>query len=96
MPGLLGLENVDTVSATVTGVTYAFEYFSLATNLGPDRVAGRRQCRRPARQPVAGVTYPAPNQIVGTVVGPGGFATWGYQALVDLTPAEVNLLLDPT
>ena len=41
-------------------------------------------------------TRPAPNRIAGTVIGPAAFASWGYQALVRLTPDQVNLLLDPT
>ncbi|HET9347339.1 MAG TPA: RHS repeat-associated core domain-containing protein [Candidatus Limnocylindrales bacterium] len=97
VPGLLGLENVDTASATVTGVTYAFEYFSLATQtwIPIASLADGTVALTPHANPSPGVTYPAPDQILGTVVGPGGFATWGYQALVDLTPAQVNLLLDP-
>ena len=44
-----------------------------------------------------GVTYPTgPNRIAGTVIGPAALASWGYQALVRLTPDQVNLLLDPT
>jgi RHS repeat-associated protein/uncharacterized repeat protein (TIGR01451 family) len=98
VPGLIGLENVDTAPATVTGITYAFEYFSVATGTWVPiaSLADGKVVLEPHANPSSGVTYPAPDQIVGTVVGAGGFATWGYQALVDLTPAQVNLLLDPT
>jgi RHS repeat-associated protein/uncharacterized repeat protein (TIGR01451 family) len=41
------------------------------------------------------VTYPAAGDpILGTVIEADGFATWGYQAVVDLAPEEVDLLLD--
>ncbi len=98
VPGLIGLENVDTASATVTGITYAFEYLSVATGTWVPiaSLADGKVTLEPHANPAPGVTYPAPDQIVGTVVGAGGFATWGYQALVDLSPAQVELLLDPT
>jgi RHS repeat-associated protein/uncharacterized repeat protein (TIGR01451 family) len=97
VPGLIGLENVDAASATVTAVTYAFEYFSTADNAWVPlaTLANGRVTLEAHANASPGVTYPAPDAIVGTVVGAGGFATWGYQALVDLTPAEVELLLDP-
>ena len=46
--------------------------------------------------PFAGVTYPTEGDaLVGTTIDPAGFATWGYQALVALSPDQVTLLLDP-
>jgi RHS repeat-associated protein/uncharacterized repeat protein (TIGR01451 family) len=97
VPGLIGLENVDTAAATVTGITYAFEYFSVATGTWVPiaSLADGKVALEAHANPSSGVTYPAADQIVGTVVGAGGFASWGYQALVELTPAQVNLLLDP-
>ena len=98
VPGLLGLENVDTAPATVTGITYALEYFSVATSTWVPiaTLANGTITLEAHANPAAGVTYPAPDAIIGTIVGPGGFATWGYQALVELTPAQVDLLLDPS
>src|SRR2546427_186354 len=47
--------------------------------------------------PAAGVTYPAAGDgILGSTVAPGATATWSYQAIVTLTPAQVALLSDPT
>ncbi|WP_109474665.1 PKD domain-containing protein [Ornithinimicrobium cavernae] len=42
-----------------------------------------------------GVTYPAGDDLLtGTTLEPGSLASWGYQAVVDLTPAQVAVLLD--
>ncbi|HET9520076.1 MAG TPA: PKD domain-containing protein, partial [Candidatus Limnocylindrales bacterium] len=97
VPGLIGLENVDTAPATITGITYALEYFSVASSswVPIATLANGTVTLEAHANPAPGVTYPAPDEIVGTVVGAGGFATWGYEALVDLTPAQVDLLLDP-
>ncbi len=47
--------------------------------------------------PRTGVTFPAGDDpVLDTSVQPSGFATWGAQALVDLDPETVALLLDPT
>ena len=96
VPGLMGLENVDTQSATVTGFTFTLERFSvadgawvpLASTGDPDLVVDT------SANPAPGVTYPTDDP-VGAVIDPDGFATWGFQAVIDLTPADVLALLDP-
>ena len=50
-----------------------------------------------SQNPAEGVTYPTSGDpLLGTVVQPGGLASWGYQALISLIPDQVDLLLDPT
>ncbi len=44
--------------------------------------------------PFDGVEYAAGGAVVGTTVAPGGWATWGVQAELALTPAQVTELLD--
>ena len=97
VPGLLGLENVDSRGATVTGVDYTLEYFSLTDNTWKPiaSLADGSIVLTARANPAAGVTYAAPEAIAGTQIGPGGLATLGYQALVKLSPAQVELLLDP-
>ncbi len=42
-----------------------------------------------------GVTYPSADDLLtGTTVAPGSMASWGYQAIVDLTPDQAAILLD--
>lgn len=103
VPGLLGLENVDRVPVEVVAYTYALEYFSLADQAWlplasqTNGVPGLGGLELVARaNPSSGVGFPTNgNAILGTSVAPGGFATWGSEAVVSLSPASLELLLDP-
>jgi hypothetical protein len=94
VPSLVGLENVDTSTATVRGFELAVERQDAATGVWePVGAAGDPGVRldiRPNAFP--GVTYA--EGVVGTAVAPGGWATWGLQAVLDLTPEQAALLLD--
>lgn len=97
VPSLIGLENVDTAPATLTGYSFAVERqdpasgeWSPVTSLGEDRMSVHLRSN-----PSSGVTYPADGAVSGTTVAPGGWATWGLQAVLDLDPALVRTLLDP-
>jgi RHS repeat-associated protein/uncharacterized repeat protein (TIGR01451 family) len=93
-PALVGLENVDTVAETVNGYDFALERLDAASGQWqPLANNGLRIDVRP--NPFPGVTYPAGGGVGGTTVAPGGWATWGLQAVLDLTPAQVTALLDP-
>lgn len=96
-PALVGLENVDTMVETVDGYDFALERLDAATGQWqPLATAGDDSFRIDVRpNPFPGVTYPADGSVDGTTVAPGGWATWGLQAVLDLTPAEVVALLDP-
>ncbi len=96
-PALVGLENVDTVSETVDGHTFALERLDATTGQWqPLATAGDDGFRVDVRpNPFPGVTYPAGGGVAGTTVVPGGWATWGLQAVLDLTSGEVVALLDP-
>lgn len=97
VPGLMGLENVDTVPATVTGYEFVVEAFSVADGVWApvaDAADGSLDLSLRAN-PFAGVAYPTDGDPVGTVVEPDGWATWGYQGLLTLTPPQVDALLDP-
>ncbi|HKP89478.1 MAG TPA: RHS repeat-associated core domain-containing protein [Thermoleophilaceae bacterium] len=46
--------------------------------------------------PSSGVTYGTdPVRVLGTSLGGGSLAAWGYQARVELTPEQANVLYDP-
>ncbi len=96
VPGLIGLENVDSQLATVGGYELAVERLDLVSGtwVPVARVGdeGFRVDLRPNAFP--GVVYPA-SGVAGTAVAPGGWATWGLQGVLDLTPARVLELLDP-
>ncbi|HEY0636120.1 MAG TPA: RHS repeat-associated core domain-containing protein [Pseudonocardiaceae bacterium] len=96
-PALVGLENVDTMAETVDGYDFALERLDAETGqwepLATTGDDGFRVDLRP--NPFPGVTYPADGGVGGTTVAPGGWATWGLQAVLDLTPDEVVALLDP-
>ncbi len=112
VPGVVGLENVDDIAATVQSYAYQLEYFSIAdgawvpmasatgvadgyTPVDPLPTIGGTDVAF-QQNPFTGVSYPAGGDaIVGTVIDPAGLATWGYQALVELDPAQVDMLLDP-
>ncbi len=112
VPGVVGLENVDSSPATVQSYAYQLEYFSIATGaweplasasaaasgytpIDPLPTVGGADVAF-QQNPFAGVSYPSTGDaLLGTVIDPGGFATWGYQTLVDLDPAQVDMLLDP-
>lgn len=96
VPALIGLENVDSQPATVGGYELALERLDVAAGMWVPvaRVGdeGFRVDLRPNAFP--GVVYPT-NGVAGTTVAPGGWATWGLQGVLDLTPARVLELLDP-
>lgn len=98
VPGLMGLENVDSAPASVIGVEYALEYLAIADGAWHTlaSLADGNLTLSAHANSATGVTYPAPEAIIGTEIAAGGFATWGYQALVELTPAQITLLLDPS
>lgn len=103
VPGLLGLENVDSAPVQVASYTYFLEYFSVADQAwvpfasnvdGAPGLGGLEVTLR--GNPFAGVTFPASgNAVLGTSVAPGGFATWGSEAVVTLSPEVLGQLLDP-
>jgi RHS repeat-associated protein/uncharacterized repeat protein (TIGR01451 family) len=96
-PALVGLENVDAVSETVDGHTFALDRLDATTGQWqPLATAGDDGFRVDVRpNPFPGVTYPADGGVAGTTLAPGGWATWGLQAVLDLTADEVVALLDP-
>ena len=96
-PALVGLENVDTVTETLGGYDFALERLDAVTGewtpLATKGDPGFRIDLRP--NPFTGVTYPADGGVAGTTVPAGGWATWGLQSVLELTPVEVEALLDP-
>lgn len=97
VPSLIGLENVDTRNATVNGYSFSIERLDAVSGTWvPLASSGDPELRVNLRSnPFAGVTYPAQGGVPGTVIAPGGWATWGLQAVLDLAPAVVESLLDP-
>jgi RHS repeat-associated protein/uncharacterized repeat protein (TIGR01451 family) len=95
VPSLIGLENVDTATATIRDHEFVVERRDAATGQWvPVASAGDSSMQldlRPNASP--GVTY-ADSGVVGTTVAPGGWATWGLQAVLTLTPEQVTELLD--
>jgi len=110
VPAVVGLENVDETAATVGGYSYAIEYYSIADDewlplASTSATSGGYTLRDPLAggeplslsvkpNPASEVAYGA-EPIVDTVIEPGGYATWGTQALIELTPELVELILDP-
>ncbi|WP_299927059.1 RHS repeat-associated core domain-containing protein [uncultured Nocardioides sp.] len=96
VPSLIGLENVDAQAATVTDYGFAIEREDVATGAWvPVAVKGDDDLRIDLRaNPFEGVTYAA-GDVAGTSLQPGGWATWGVQAVLTLTPDEIEQLLDP-
>ena len=94
VPGILGLENLGTATATVTGHELTLEYLS-ATDHAWHPVPGSITTNiRPNAYP--GVTYPGgANAIDGTTIPAGALASWGYAAVVSLDAVQTALLLDP-
>ena len=96
VPSLIGLENVDTTGARVVGHDFTVErqvattgqWVPVATLGDPSMAVHVRP------NPFEGVQYAAGGAVVGTTVAPGGWATWGVQAELSLTPAQVSELLD--
>ena len=97
VPSLIGLENVDAASATVTGYEFVVErqdaasgqWVPFAAKGDPGVTVNLRANAFP------GVTYPASGDVAGTAVAPGGWATWGLQSVLALDPSQSQLLLDP-
>ena len=89
-PALVGLENIDAVTETVTGYHFSLERLDATTGawtpLAQQGDAGFRVDLR--ANPFPGVTYPATG-VAGTTVAPRGWATWGLQGVLDLSPADV-------
>jgi RHS repeat-associated protein len=105
VPGLIGLTNRGTSASTITGVTYGAEYHDKVTNTWVLLSSTNPTDPAPTHNvavsgdpiPAAGVTYPsAGNRIDMTVVPAGATAAWASAAVIDLTPAQVTALLDPT
>lgn len=96
VPSLIGLENVDAATATITGYEFVVErqdattgqWEAFAAAGDPGVVVNLRANAFP------GVTYPTAGGVAGTIVEPGGWATWGLQAVLSLSPAESEVLLD--
>ena len=97
VPSLIGLENVDATTATVNGYTFTVERRDATTGAWvPVGTSGDPALRVDLRSNAfPGVVYPAGGGVAGTVVPPSGWATWGLQAVLDLTPSAVDTLLDP-
>lgn len=99
VPGLLGIENVDSAPVQVDSYTYSLEYFSVADQAWVPfaSTAGLGGLELTVRaNPSDGVTFPASGDaVLGTSVAPGGFATWGSEAVVTLSPELLAQLLDP-
>ncbi len=98
-PGIAGLENLSaTDSATITAGELSFEYYSIADAawLPVPTTAPVTVVADPNPHPA--VTYPTPggaDPFAGTVIDPGGFATWGTQLQATVAPATIEMLLDP-
>nr|WP_274387931.1 HNH/ENDO VII family nuclease [Salsipaludibacter albus] len=96
VPGLVGFENVDEVTATVAGFDLLVERQSVATG-GWEPIASSADgtvdltLEANARP---GTTF-GPDGPLGTTVEPGAWATWGAQAVVALDAPAVEDLLDP-
>ena len=95
MPGIAGIQNIDEQDLTIDGLDIVFERRATGSpdwqnwELDPTRLSV-------AVEPVeaGGVTYaPTPS---GTVVEPGAIAIWSFQAIAELTPAELAIVTDPT
>ena len=97
VPSLIGLENVDTATATVTGYEFVVERKDAATGQWvPFAAKGDPGVTVNLRaNAFPGVTYPTSGDVAGTAVAPGGWATWGLQSVLSLDPSESLLLLDP-
>lgn len=96
-PALIGLENIDSVPETVTGYDFSLERLDTVSGAWePLAQQGDDGFRIDLRaNPYPGVTYPADGGVAGTTVAPRGWATWGLQSVLDLSPTEVENLLDP-
>jgi RHS repeat-associated protein/uncharacterized repeat protein (TIGR01451 family) len=97
VPALVGLENVDEVTETVTGYDFGLERLDTATNTWvPLASKGDEELRIDLRpNPYPDVVYPTGNGVADTVVPAGGWATWGLQAALAMTPEQTKALLDP-
>ena len=97
VPAVIGLENVDTLTETVTGYDFALERLDLASGEWVPLAANGDDGLRIELHPNAftGVTYPENGGIAGTTAAPGGWATWGLEAVLWLDPARTKALLDP-
>ena len=94
VPGIVGVENLGTSPVTVTGSSLTLESLSATDGAWHPLPGTMTLAARP--NPVAGVAYPSSGDpFAGTVVQPGRLASWGYQAIVTLAPADVARLLDP-
>ncbi|MGB2757719.1 MAG: hypothetical protein WBD02_08660, partial [Acidimicrobiia bacterium] len=104
IPVELGADNREASAITVSGVQYSFEVHDPTT--GAWSTWGTTDPTAPSAQKTvqilakpnarAGVTYPTTgNQIDGTTVAPGGFASWAAVASIQLTPQQVAALMNP-
>jgi RHS repeat-associated protein/uncharacterized repeat protein (TIGR01451 family) len=98
VPSLIGLENVDASTATVTGYDFTLERQNATTGQwAPVATLGDPSMTVHVRpNPFDGVQYASGGAVVGTTVAPGGWATWGVQAELTLTPTQITELLDET
>lgn len=98
VPSLIGLENVDTSTARVVGHDFTVERQVAGTGAWvPVAGLGDPSMTVHVRaNPFEGVQYAAGGAVVGTTLAPGGWATWGVQAELSLTPAQIAELLDPS
>lgn len=95
VPALVGFENVDTMTASVTGWSYVLERRSATGEWLPLVTDSSAISVTVSPNPFTGVTYPtAADQVTGTTVVTRGWATWGTQATVRLTPEQTQILLD--
>lgn len=96
VPSLVGLENVDTAGARVADHDFTVERQDATTGQWvPVAALGDPSMTVHVRpNPFDGVQYAAGGAVVGTTVAPGGWATWGVQAELSLTPAQITELLD--
>ena len=94
VPGILGLENLGTSTASVSAHELALEYLSASDHAWHPLPGTITTNVRPNAFP--GVTYPGgSNPIDGTTIAAGALASWGYASVVQLNAAETALLLDP-
>ena len=98
VPSLIGLENVDTASARVAAYDFAVERQDATTGQWVKVASmGDAALKMNVRSnPFDGVQYAVGGAVAGTTVAPGGWATWGVQAELTLTPAQITELLDAT
>lgn len=98
VPALVGLENVDSTTATVSGWQLQLEVRDAATGAWTTLATAGTASATVTTQPNAftGTTYPAAgDRVTGATLAPGAWGSWGTELVVTLSPADTVRLLDP-